>query len=163
MDAFKNKALKPHKEAVLPEWVDYNGHMNVAYYMLVFDHATDVFLDHIGLDEQFRDSRACSVFVIEAHITYESEVMEGVPLIVSTQVLDFDSKHIHLFHGMVREGSDETVATNELMLLYVDMKTRRSGPMPETISTCLRDLQADQRALPRPIQVGRSIGIRRKN
>ena len=161
MDALFYKSLKPHKEPVRSEWVDYNGHMNVAYYMLVFDHASDVFLEQIGLDQAFRDFTKCSVFVVEAHIIYENEVMEGDPLIVDTQALDFDAKRIHLFHRMIREGSDETVSTNELMFLYVDMQTRRSASMPETINACLRDLKKSQEALPRPAQAGRSIGIAR--
>ena len=100
MDALFDKSLKAYKEPVHSEWVDYNGHMNVAYYMLVFDHASDAFLDQIGLDQAFRDLTNSSVFVVEAHISYEKEVMEGDPLIVTTQVLDFDAKRIHLFHRM---------------------------------------------------------------
>ena len=88
--------------------------------------------------------------------------MENDPLVVTTQVLDFDAKRMHLFHRMVREGSDETISTNELMFLYVDMKARRSVPIPETISVRLRDLQKSQEAMPQPDQAGRSIGIPRK-
>ena len=163
MDALFDKSFKAHKEPVRSEWVDYNGHMNVAYYMLVFDHASDAFLDQIGLDHAFRDLTNSSVFVVEAHITYEKEVMEGDPLIVTTQVLDFDAKRIHLFHRMAREGSDEIISTNELMFLYVDMKARRSAPIPKTISVRLRDLQKSQGSMLKPDQAGRSIGITRKN
>ena len=162
MDALFDKSLKAHKEPVRSEWVDYNGHMNVAYYMLVFDHASDAFLDQIGVDQAFRDLTNSSVFVVEAHITYEKEVMEGDPLIVTTQVLDFDAKRIHLFHRMVREGGDETISTNELMFLCVDMKARLSAPIPETISAVLGELQKSQQAMPTPHQAGRSIGIPRK-
>ena len=163
MDALFDTSLKVYKEPVRSEWVDYNGHMNVAYYMLVFDHASDAFLDQIGLDQAFRDLTNSSVFVVEAHITYEKEVMEGDPLIVTTQVLDFDAKRIHLFHRMVREGSDEIISTNELMFLYVDMKARRAAPIPENIILRLRDLQKSQGSMLKPDQAGRSIGIPRKN
>ena len=135
MEAFSEEGLAPHKEHVRADWVDYNGHMNVAYYMLVFDHASDLFLEHIGFDQKFRDASESSVFVVEAHITYEKEVMEGAPLSVSTQVLDFDAKRIHLFHRMVKDGNDETIATNELMMLCVDMKRRQSALIPETINS----------------------------
>ena len=163
MDALFDKSLKAHEEPVRSEWVDYNGHMNVAYYMLVFDHASDTFLDQIGLDPAFRDLKNSSVFVVEAHITYEKEAMENDPLVVTTQVLDFDAKRMHLFHRMVREGSDETISTNELMFLYVDMKARLSAPIPETISVRLRDLQKSQGSMLKPDQAGQSIGIPRKN
>ncbi len=163
MEALCDAGLAPHKERVRAEWVDYNGHMNVAYYMLVFDHASDLFLEHIGLDQKFRDASKCSVFVVEAHITYEKEVMEGAPLSVRTQVLDFDAKRIHLFHRMVRDGNDETVATNELMFLYVSMKSRRTALIPEEIGMRLGALYADQKTHPRPVQAGRSIKILRKD
>ncbi|MEK9723750.1 MAG: thioesterase family protein, partial [Rhodospirillaceae bacterium] len=84
--------LDLHRETVRPDWVDYNGHMNVAYYVLVFDHATDVLLDHIGLDAAHRTATGNSVFVAEAHVTYDQEVMEGAALRVTTQVLDTDAK-----------------------------------------------------------------------
>ncbi|MBM08472.1 MAG: thioesterase-like protein [Magnetovibrio sp.] len=163
MDASNIKGLEQHTEHVRPEWVDYNGHMNVAYYTLVFDHASDLFLEQIGLNQEFRDASECSVFVVEAHTTYQKEVMEGNMLSVSTQILDFDAKRIHLFHRMISDGSDDTVATNELMLLYVSMKSRRTALMPEKISTRLQTVHTNQKALPRPVQAGRSIQIFRKN
>ena len=156
--------LDLHRETVLPEWVDYNGHMNVAYYVLVFDHATDEFLDHIGLDEAYRETHEGSVFVVEAHVTYENEVMEGDEVAVSTQILDADSKRLHIFHRMYKAGNHdgEIIATNELMILHMDMTERRSAPMPEAIRARLLELQKRHAALPRPTQAGRTIGIRRK-
>ena len=167
MDALNSPEPTAHREAVQDAWVDYNGHMNVAYYVLVFDHATDVLLDHIGLDAAGRDAVGGSVFVVEAHVTYENEVMAGEMLRVETRVLDFDEKRMHVFHRMVRDdddddGDDITVATNELMILYVDMTTRRSAPMPEAVHAHLKRLFDNHAETPRPAQAGRAIGIRRR-
>ena len=72
------------EEIVSPDWVDYNGHMNVAYYVLIFDHATDAFLEKIGMNEAHREATGSSVFVAEAHITYDNEVMAGERVYVTS-------------------------------------------------------------------------------
>ena len=123
--------LDLHRETVRPDWVDYNGHMNVAYYVLVFDHATDTFLDVIGLDTAHRAATGNSVFVAEAHVTYENEVMDGDKLRITTQVLDADAKRMHIFHRMYANDRDEVAATNELMILGVDLASRRVAPARE--------------------------------
>lgn len=153
--------LDLHRETVLPDWVDYNGHMNVAYYVLVFDHATDALLDHIGLDDAHRAETGNSVFVAEAHVTYEIEVMEGDRLRVTTQVLDSDAKRMHVFHRMYVDGSAEVAATNELMILAVDLTARRVAPLAETVGANLAKLTAAHAGLAVPAQAGRRIGIRR--
>jgi len=153
--------LDVHRDTVDADWVDYNGHMNVAYYVLVFDHATDALLDHIGLDDSHRDATAQSVFVAEAHVTYDNEVMEGDHLRVTTQVLDCDAKRMHVFHRMYVDGSDEIVATNELMILSVDLAARKVAPMAADIAADLAALKTAHDTLDRPAQAGRTIGIRR--
>jgi len=153
--------LDLHRETVHPDWVDYNGHMNVAYYVLVFDHATDTFLDEIGLDTAHREATGNSVFVAEAHVTYEKEVMDGDKLRITTQVLDVDAKRMHIFHRMHANGSDEVVATNELMILGVNLASRRVAPMADLVAANLSAMQNAHAALPHPYQAGRAIGIRR--
>ena len=153
--------LDLHRETVHPDWVDYNGHMNVAYYVLVFDHATDTFLDEIGLDTAYREATGNSVFVAEAHLTYEKEIMDGDNLRITTQVLDSDAKRMHIFHRMYTNGSDEVAATNELMILGIDLASRRVAPMADLVAANLSALQNAHAALPHPYQAGRSIGIRR--
>ena len=93
--------LDLHREIVRPDWVDYNGHMNVAFYVLVFDHATDTFLDQIGLDTTHREATGNSVFVAEAHGTFENEVMNGDKLRITTQVLDADAKRMHILLSLI--------------------------------------------------------------
>ena len=163
MDAHNPPTPIRHREAVQDAWVDYNGHMNVAYYVLVFDHATDTLLDAIGLDAAGRDALGGSVFVVEAHVTYENEAMAGEVLEVETRVLDVDDKRMHVFHRMVRpDDAGVTVATNELMILYVDMNTRRTAAMPAEVKARLEALKAALADQPVPVQAGRAIAIRRR-
>src|SRR5689334_23702602 len=92
--------LSLHTEEVLPEWVDYNGHMNVAWYVLAFDHATDALLDWLGLGRAYAESENRSVFVLETHVTYEREVTAGDTLRFRTRLIDHDARRLHVFHEM---------------------------------------------------------------
>jgi len=157
----KSSLIELHRENVQADWVDYNGHMNVAYYVLVFDHATDILLDYIGLDQAHRESKKNSVFVAEAHVTYEKEAMEGDKLRISTQVLDADEKRMHIFHRMHANESDDLIATNELMILSIDLTARRVSPLAREVMNNLLPIFENHRTLPRPKQAGRVIGIRK--
>ncbi len=152
-----------HNEPVLPEWIDYNGHMNLAYYVLIFDHATDAFLDFIGLTAQFRNINKCSTFAAELHVTYEQEVRLGDEVIVKTQLLGFNEKSIHYFHHMYDEKTNELIATNELISLYMDMNSRRVTFMPRSIQDMLTSIFSVHGDLSVPIQVGRRIGLKSRS
>lgn len=154
--------LQLHSEKIISEWIDYNGHMNLAYYVLVFDHATDVFLDYIGLTEEFREQNQSSTFAAEIHTTYEQEVMEGDEVIVRTRLLDFDEKRIHYFHQMYHKNEGWLSATNEVISLYVDMDLRKVSVMPSSILECLGEIEKSHRELPVVPQVCQKIGIKRK-
>jgi len=154
--------LRLHTETVQPDWVDYNGHMNVAYYVLVFDHATDAFLDQVGMNATLRETTGSSVFVAEAHITYDQEVMEGERVYVTTQLLAHDEKRLHIFHRMHRVEDDALTATNELMILQVNLNDRRVGPFREGVRERIAAVAEQQVDLAVPDAVGRQIGIRRK-
>lgn len=152
-----------HHETVISDWVDYNGHMNVAYYVLVFDHATDVFLNSIGMNIALRESTGSSVFVAEAHVTYEDEVMEGDIVDVSSQIIGSDEKRLHLFHRMYRRSDGALAATNELMILHVNLNTRRVGPFPDPVLLQLQDIWTAHEEFSRPDQLGRVMGIPNKS
>ncbi len=151
--------LTLHRDSVAPDWIDYNGHMNVAYYLLVFDHGTDAFLDYMGITESFRQQHNSSTFAAEVHLTYLQEVGPGDELIVRTQLLDFDRKRFHFFHQMHESSANNVVATAEMMGLYMDMEIRRVSPMPELILQKLTEIKNAHSDLPVPDQVGRKIGI----
>jgi acyl-CoA thioester hydrolase len=154
--------LAIHTDVVRPEWIDYNGHMNVAYYMLAFDMATDAFFDHIGLGEAYKTKYNCTTFSLEAHITYDREVLEGDPLMFKTYLLDYDSKRIHYFHEMYHATEGYLAATNELITIHIDFSERRSAPFAPEMMERLEAMMQKHKSLPRPDKIGRIIGIRRK-
>lgn len=149
----------PHRETVRPEWVDYNGHMNVAYYVLVFDHGTDNVLDHLGIGRRYCESTGRSMFVVESHVTYEAEVLAGDGLRVTSRVLGCDGKRLHLFHAMHREKDGRLAATNELMFVHVDLGARRAAPFPDDARVRIEAAIAAQSAAPPPPQAGRAIAL----
>ena len=151
--------LDLHREAVRSEWIDYNGHMNVAYYVLAFDHATDAFYDYLGLDEAYRERTAGSTFTAEAHITYKREVVEGDVLRFTTQLLGFDDKRLHYIHHMYHAEKEFLAATSEWLALHVDLNRRRVVAMPAEIETRLQAVMASHRYLPVPPEAGRFIHI----
>jgi acyl-CoA thioester hydrolase len=147
--------------SVSPDWIDYNGHMNVGYYGVAFDKATDALLDLLGLGEAYRHASDASMFIVEAHMTYDREVSEGAPLRFETQVLDADEKRLHMIHAMYHDTEGYLAATNELMGLHVDLNQRRSAPFPEAARNKLDAMVREHEKLDRPRQRGRVIGIRR--
>ena len=149
-----------HHGTVLPEWIDYNGHMNLAYYLVAFDQASDGFTDFIGLDRPYRAAHDSTIFVVEAHLTYARELVEAEAFRIETRVLGVDGRKLRLFQAMYRAGETEIAATNELMILHVDMRTRRSAPFPAPILARLIELEALQAAHPLPKQAGRSISLK---
>lgn len=151
--------LSLHSERVHPDWIDYNGHMNLAYYMLAFDHATDAFFDLVGLGVNYVKAEAGSTFTLEAHITYDRELMVDAPLRVDTQLLAHDAKRLHYMHFMYHAEEGYLASTNELVSLHVSMETRRSAPMPGSVLARLDEIAVLHDTLTRPEQAGRVISI----
>jgi len=149
-----------HEEFVSSDWVDYNGHMNVAYYVLVFDHGTDAMLELLDMGADYRARTDSSDFVVQSHVTYISEVVENDPLQVASLLLGHDDKRLHLFHHMYHGHSGLLCATIELLLVHVDMGSRRSAPFPETVRENLRSWASNQQPFPAPSQAGAVIGIK---
>lgn len=149
------------RERVRPEWIDYNGHMNVAWYVAAFDAAGESFLEQIGLGPSYRRDADASVFSVEAHITYRREAHEGDLLEFRTKLLGFDPKRVHYIQSMYRIADGALSATAEWLILHVEMKSRRTTPMPKTILERLRDLQRRQADLPIPPEAGRAIALKR--
>ncbi|MBL4721121.1 MAG: thioesterase family protein [Alphaproteobacteria bacterium] len=158
----KTKLLELRTDTVRPEWIDYNGHMNVAYYVLAFDYATDAFLDYIGLTREFKESVNSTTFALDMNVSYKREVLEGDPLRFTTQLVDADEKRLHFFHQMFHATEGYLAATNEVLSVHVDLDSRRIAPMPDALRQRVDALWRLHRDLPRPEPVGRTMGIRRK-
>ena len=148
-----------YRDVVRPEWIDHNQHMNMGYYLVVFDYATDAWFDHIGLTTAYRRAENVTTFSLEGHITYHQEVREGAPLRFTTRLIDFDEKRIHYFHEMHHGDEGYLAATNELMTLHVSEESRRAAPMGRSILDKLCAIKRAHDRLPMPPQVGRVIGL----
>jgi acyl-CoA thioester hydrolase len=146
--------------AVLPEWTDQNGHLNVAYYVLAFDRATDAFYDRLGLGWSIL-AEARSMFTLAMNVDYLNEVFAGETVTIQSRLLDHDAKRLHYFHEMRRERDGATAATNEIVALHVGMATRRSTPFPGATTALLETLKTAHAALPRPPRAGRMLGLAR--
>ena len=144
---------------VLPEWIDANGHMNLAYYVVLFDYATDALFEAIGIGREYKDATNHGTFVAETHNLYERELLVGERVRVATQILGADSKRLHLAHEMFSLASGQRAATQELMFLHVDLAARRVSPFPEDLRRRVAAAATAHAALPRPDWVGRRIAM----
>jgi acyl-CoA thioester hydrolase len=153
--------LRLHEEAVRPEWIDFNGHMNLAFYVLAFDHATDRLLHHVNLGEAYMRRTGSSVFVLEAHVVYKREMKLGDRMRFTTQLLGYDDKRLHYIHHMYHADEGFLAAANEIMAVHVDMAARRASPIPPEAARALARLRAAQAHLPIPPEAGRAIGLAR--
>ena len=151
--------LDVYRDVVRTEWIDDNRHMNMGYYVVVFDLATDEFMRWVGLGAEHRRAHRVTTFCLEAHVTYHREVREGDPLRFTTQLLAHDEKRLHYIHAMYHATEGYLAATNELMSLHVALETRRGATMAPEVLARLGKIQAAHNLLPRPPQVGRMIGL----
>ena len=149
------------RETVRAEWTDYNGHMNLAYFVLIFDYATDGLYPLIGLGPDYRDRTDCSTFTVETHTNYLSELVAGQEIICTTQLLGFDDKRIHYFHRMLEARTGALSATTEQMAVHVDLAARRVCPMPEDVQDRLAKIFLAHAGLARPAQIGRAMRLGR--
>lgn len=143
-------------------WIDYNGHMNSAFYALAFDQSLDVVLeDSFGIGATYATECGRGPYVVQNHIHYLAELLKGEIFRVRLRLVDADAKRLHCFMEMVRERDGAVVATSEQLLLHVDLHERRSVPFAgdryERTQFVLR-AHADY---PRPDRLGAPLGIRR--
>jgi len=147
---------------VLPEWIDYNGHMNVAYYLVAFDHGLDGFVDTLDFDAAARQRTQMTTMTLEGHIQYLGELMEGQAYRVHNQLYDYDSKRMHIaqtMYGINEDGSEFLSSTMEWMSLSVSLETRRSAPFRQEVIDAFDAVWAVQKDWEKPTWISRSIGL----
>lgn len=147
--------------SIEPAWVDYNGHLNQAYYVVLFDKAIDDALLPVGLGPDYIRERNLSFFTVESHFCYVREVFQTDPVRVRSRVLDVDDKRLHLYCELIHAEQEWVSCTSEWMFLHTDMTTRKTAPWPPDVRQGLDARLAAARALTRPERAGRSIAIRR--
>jgi acyl-CoA thioester hydrolase len=152
--------LTTYQTPILADWVDYNGHLRDAFYLLIFSYATDAFMDRIGLTSDNREASGHSLFTLECHINYLDEVKLGEHVEVRTQIVAHDRKRVHLYHSLHKPGSDDPLSASEQMLLHVDLAAGpRSAPFSEGVFNELVRIVERQQDVPAPQYVGRVIGL----
>lgn len=144
------------------DWIDYNGHLNMAFYNVLFDRGVDHLYDALGIGESYVQNGNGSCFTLEVHVNYLDELTLNDQVSVALQLIDFDIKRLHYFLTMTNTRTGQLAATSENLALHVDMSTRRSARLPEATLEKLGELHKAHAKLPRPDQLGQVIGIRKK-
>jgi len=154
----ENSPLFHWSETVQPGWIDDNGHMNVAYYVAVFDRAAEAFHASIGVDNAYR-AAGRSTFAVEQHITYRREVAAGAPLLCTVRLVGFDDKRLLLLIELSHADEGTVAALCELLCLHVDFVARKASPFPAGLRARLGAVLAAHRAVPMAHKIGRAIAV----
>jgi acyl-CoA thioester hydrolase len=140
-------------------WIDYNGHLNMAYYNVLFDRAVDEAYELIGCGLDYLKTSRHSCFTAEVHVRYLRELNAGDPVRVTFQLLDFDAKRLHYYEQLFHAEQGWLSATSENMALHVDVEQKRTAPFPRAVSARLARMKAAHAALPVPDGAGRRIAM----
>ena len=144
---------------VEPAWIDYNGHLNMAYYNVLFDRAVDEVLELIGCGAGYVKTRRHSCFTAEIHVRYLRELRAGDPVRVTFQLLAYDAKRIHFFEQLFHAAEGWVSATSENMALHVDMTAGKTSAFPPDIAAGLAKMKTAHAELPLPEAAGRRIAM----
>ena len=140
-------------------WIDYNGHLNMAYYNVLFDRAVDEAYELLGCGVAYLEETRHSTFTAEVHVRYLRELNAGDPVRVTFQLLDYDVKRMHYFEQLFHAKEGWLSATSENMALHVDMAARKTAPFPDFIAARLERMKAAHVKLAVPEGVGRRIAM----
>src|SRR5487761_1993446 len=142
-----------------PQWIDYNGHLNMAYYNVMFDRAIDELWLQLGIGPAYMKARQRSTFTAECHVRYLREIHLGDPVQVSILLVGSDEKRLHAFEELRHAGEGWLSATSENMTIHIDMTARKTAPFPPDIRARIEAVAAAHAAVARPEGIGRSVGL----
>jgi acyl-CoA thioester hydrolase len=142
-----------------PQWIDYNGHLNMAYYNVMFDRAIDEFWLVLGIGPSYKKTRNGSTFTAECHVRYLREIHLGQPVQVSVTLIAADDKRLHTFEELRHADEGWLSATSENMTMHVDIAARKTAPFPPDIRERIQAVADAHRAIARPEGIGRSIAM----
>jgi len=155
-------ARDPFRSSIMqiePQWIDYNGHLNMAYYNVMFDRAIDQLWLKLGMGPAYMKERQGSTFTAECHVRYLREIHVGDPVQVWVWLLAADDKRLHTFEELRHATEGWTSATSENMSLHIDMATRKVAPFPPDIRERIAAVASAHSAVPRPEGIGRNIAM----
>ena len=142
-----------------PDWIDYNGHLNMAYYNVMFDRAIDELWLQLGIGPTYRQERNGSTFTAECHVRYLREINLGDPVQVSVLLVGSDQKRLHTFEELRHATDGWLSATSENMTIHIDMAARKTAPFPPDIRARIETLAKAHSGLARPEGLGRKIAM----
>jgi acyl-CoA thioester hydrolase len=142
-----------------PAWIDYNGHLNMAYYNVMFDRAIDQLWLKLGIGPGYRKERNGSTFTAECHVRYLREIHLGDPVQVSILLAAADEKRLHTFEEMRHATEGWLSATSENMTIHIDMAARKTAPFPPDIRARTEAMARAHATITRPEGIGRKIGM----
>ena len=142
-----------------PQWIDYNGHLNMAYYNVMMDRAIDELWLRLGIGPTYMKERHGSTFTAEAHMRYLREIHLGDPVQISVYMLDADEKRLHTFEELRHATEGWVSATSENMTVHIDMSVRKVAPFPADIRARIADVVKAHAAAQRPEGIGRAVGM----
>lgn len=151
-----------YQTAVLPEWIDYNGHLRDAYYGLIVSLATDALMDQLGLDAAYRERTGCTLYTVEMHIHFLREVKRNETLAVSVRIAGADTRRVHAAFEVTPQGQSAVAATAELMLLHVRQHgaSVSTAAFPAPVSAALAQLQEQSAGMPAAGPGSRQMALR---
>ncbi len=144
------------------DWIDYNGHLNMAYYNVLFDRCSDEAFAMLGMGPDYAKERRLTTYTAEIHVCYVRELHLGNKVTCSFQLLDFDEKRFHAYQEL-RHVDGWLAATCEVLTLHVDMNGPKVAHFPVDILANMKAMHAAHQSLPKPERAGRSVGIKRKS
>ena len=144
---------------VEPGWIDYNGHLNMAYYNVLFDRTVDEAFNLLGIGPDYVKARRHSCFTAEIHVRYLRELHAGDPVRVTFQLIDHDAKRLHYFEQLFHASEGWVSATSENMALHVDMDSKKTAPFAEPVAARLAKMATSHAMLPRPEAAGRRVAM----
>ena len=142
-----------------PQWIDYNGHLNMAYYNVMMDRAIDELWLQLGFGPTYMKERHGSTFTAECHVRYLREIHLGDPVQVLIWLLGADEKRLHTFEELRHATEGWPSATSENMTVHIDMSVRKVAPFPADIRARIADVVKAHSGVPRPEAIGRSVGM----
>ena len=142
-----------------PQWIDYNGHLNMAYYNVMFDRAIDELWLTLGIGPGYMKAHKGSTFTAECHVRYLREIHLGDPVQVSILLVAADEKRLHTFEELRHASEGWLSATSENMTIHIDMAARKTAPFPPDIRARIEAVANAHSTLPRPEGIGRKIAM----
>ena len=136
-----------------PAWIDYNGHLNMAYYNVMFDRAIDELWLQLGIGPGYMKERHGSTFTAECHVRYLREIHLGDPVQVSILLVAADEKWLHTFEELRHATEGWLSATSENMTIHIDMAARKTAPFPADIRARIEAVAKAHAGAPPPARV----------